>query len=323
MLDTLYARGPIPITPRSKTITIPAGGRSWESERSLRSAYDAAAVLTSFGHRARVIDTANLAFPQQMRGADVALLAFVNCHAEDGSLQGYLETCGVPYTGSGVLASALARHKPTAKTVAKAAGVPVLPDVRVAPTVNSDTAAHEVLTALGIPVIVKPETGTESVGITVARCQADLAACLATCSGSEEQLFAEPFIAGRAVAVGVLEIDGTPVPFPVVETAFQGEFYDHDAKWNPALRTYSCPAELPATVSSKLADAALRAHVALGCTGYSRSDFVVSDDGSIHWLEINVVPGLRRQATFVVGAETAGIRFEDIFDNLIQAAARR
>src|SRR5262249_47551646 len=155
--------------------------------------------------------------------------------AEDGKLQGYLETVGLPYTGSGVLASALAMHKPTAKAIVNAAGIPVLPHVRVDAACDADQEAKEILKRLGAPIIVKPEGEGGSVDIAVAHDHGELADLLTTLHHADQQLLVEPFITGLAVTVGVLESTDTLLPLPVLETATVGEFYDYTAKRDPTL----------------------------------------------------------------------------------------
>ncbi|WP_425528068.1 D-alanine--D-alanine ligase family protein [Yinghuangia seranimata] len=296
------------------------GGTSRERERSLATARDVADALAALGHTAQLIDTADAAFAGAVRGVDAAFLAIAGRGAEDGTLQGFLQAQGIAYTGSGVRASALAMHKPTAKTVAAAAGVPVLPGVQVHPTRDAGVAAKEVLDALPAPVIVKPESEGSSIDIAVAHDVASLTEVLTRLRRSGQPLLAEPFMAGRAVTVGVLEEDGEPVALPVVEVTTDAEFYDHTAKLDPAGHAFHCPADLPAGVAEALTDAACLAHRALGCAGYSRSDFVVADDGTFAWLELNTLPGLRRSGTLALMAEAAGATYEQLIDRVLATA---
>ncbi|WP_246126430.1 D-alanine--D-alanine ligase family protein [Embleya hyalina] len=256
-----------------------------------------ARALIALGYRARVLDTVDPAFVEKVRTVDVALLALAGRRAEDGTLQGFLETMGIPYTGSGVRASALAMDKPTAKTVAGAAGVPVLADVLVSDTEAADTAADEgILARLGVPVIVKARDEGSSVGPAVARDRMRLVQALEDLRGAGHALFVEPFVEGRMVTVGVLETDLVPSSLPATEVFVVGDFYDRTAKAGPDLHSFGCPADLPDVTALEIGEAARRAHLALGCSSHSRSDFVIAPDGRFHWLELNTLPALRRTA---------------------------
>ncbi|MEU4805134.1 hypothetical protein [Actinosynnema sp. NPDC023587] len=267
-----------------------------------------------------MIDTADPGFPDEVRAVGVAFLALAGRHAEDGSLQGFLETSGIPYTGSGVRASALAMHKPTAKTVARAGGVPVLADVLVTDAVPGGVAADDVITRLGTPVIVKARDEGSSIGMAVARDRVELARALVGLRAAGHSLFVEPFVEGRTVTVGVLESNGTPEPLPAAEILAVGEFYDHTAKNHPDLHSFTCPADLPDGTAIGIGEAAHKAHIALGCSSHSRSDFVIAPDGRFHWLELNTLPALRRTATLPLMAATVGIGYEELVGRILRRA---
>ena len=319
-------------SPSSETVTEPmvigvlTGGRSRERDRSLQTGGAVAQALRSLGHQVDIIDTADSSFGERVRGVSVAFLALAGRYAEDGRLQGYLETVDVRYTGSGVLASALAMHKPSAKTIVAAAGVPVLPHVRIDPVRDAHAEAVEVLKRLDAPVIVKPESEGSSIDITVARSVGELADLIAGQRRDELRLFAEPFVQGRSVTVGVLETQSGPITLPVVEVAAQREFYDHTAKLDPSLHTFICPAILPPGVSDTVTRLACLAHRSLGCAGYSRSDFVIAttEDGAtgagVYWLEANTLPGLRLDGTFALMAKTVGMAYEQLIARILDNA---
>ncbi|MFE4512772.1 hypothetical protein ACFRMQ_01055 [Kitasatospora sp. NPDC056783] len=306
--------------PADTVVGVLTGGTSRERGRSLVTGADVAQALTTLGHRIHVIDTADPAFADRVRAVDVAFLALAGRHAEDGRLQGFLETIGIPYTGSGIRASALAMHKPTAKIVAGAAGVPVLVDVFVPDTQAAATAATDVLARLNFPVIVKARDEGSSIGMAVARDRTQLVRTLGGFRSAGHSLFVEPFVEGKAVTVGVLETNGDPVALPAAEVLATGDFYDHTAKNSPELHSFSCPADLPGDTALKLGEAARRAHTALGCASHSRSDFVVTPDGRFHWLELNTLPALRRTATLPLMAAAAGIGHEELVERILLGA---
>jgi len=308
--------------PADVTVGVLTGGRSRERDRSLLSGRTVTETLTAVGYQVLVIDTAEPDFPAHLHGIDVAFLAIAGRHAEDGKLQGFLETVGVPHTGSGVLASALAMHKPAAKTIAAAAGVPVLPHTLVDPTREPTVEAKEIIDHLGCPVLVKPVSEGGSIDIAVAHTAGQLADQLAQRRGHDQQLLAEPFVAGTAVTVGVLDVDGVLVALPALETTGAAGFYDFAAKRDAALRSYRCPARLDDAVTVVLADGARRAHQALGCSGYSRSDFIVAREGGTWWLEANTLPGLSHTGNLATMAAAGGMSYERLVIHILATAAR-
>ncbi|PJN25680.1 D-alanine--D-alanine ligase [Kitasatospora sp. CB02891] len=294
-----------------------------ERDRSLATGADVAQALTALGHRIRVIDTVDPEFAHKVRAVDVAFLALAGRHAEDGRLQGFLETTGIPYTGSGIRASALAMHKPTAKIVAGAAGLPVLADVLVPDEHAAARAADHVLARLDAPVIVKARDEGSSIGMAVARDRRQLERALGDLRAAGHRLFVEPFVEGRTVTVGVLEADGDPVPLPATEILTAGDFYDRTAKNRSDLHAFRCPADLPADTARTIGEVARRAHTALGCSSHSRSDFVVTPDGSFQWLELNTLPALRRTATLPLMAAAVDIGYEELVERILRGAAAR
>lgn len=297
------------------------GGVSGERDRSLLSGTTVIESLERQGYTAHLIDTAAPTFIQDVRHIDVAFLAIAGQYAEDGKLQGLLETLGIPYTGSGVLASALAMRKPAAKAMVASAGVAVLPHVLIHPA-GGRAVAGKVAERLGLPVIAKPCSEGGSIGIRLAHTEDELADLLADLGTSEGDVFVEPFIPGQPVTVGVLEHGGEPSALPVLSTRPTGgtEFYDYLAKRDPARHHYECPAQLPDDTARHLAAAACDAHRALGCHGYSRSDFVVTDSG-VYWLEANTLPGLSQTGNLATVAAAAGIEYDKLITHILDTAA--
>jgi D-alanine-D-alanine ligase len=304
----------------SARIAVVSGGRSTERERSLMSGHAALESLVRQGHTARLLDAADKTFADDIRGADVAFLAIAGQYAEDGKLQGLLEHLNIPYTGSGVTASALGMHKALAKTVAATTGVDVLTTVTL-PARGGDAATRAITVAVDFPLILKPLSEGGSIGMTVCRDNAQLDAALRTIDPTEGW-FAEPFIAGVPVSCGVLESDGSPVALPPLATIpTDAEFYDYATKRDKTKYQYECPANLPCPTLDAITTAALAAHTVLGCSGYSRSDFIVGADGRPVWLEINTLPGLSHTGNLATMAAAAGIDYDELI-RLILATAR-
>lgn len=301
-------------------VAVVSGGRSTERERSLMSGRAVLESLERQGYRVMFLDAAAADFASRIvDGVDVAFLAIAGQYAEDGKLQGLLESVNVPYTGSGVTASAIGMCKTLAKTVAAAAGVPVLPTVTI-PYGDRDTVAGAAA-RVGFPLILKPVSEGGSIGMTVCHDRDQLGAALATIDAGDGW-FAEPFTAGTPVTCGVIEVDGAPVALPPLETLpTDAEFYDCATKRDRTRYRYRCPARLPGVVLDAVTTAALTAHRALACGGYSRSDFVVTPDGGPVWLEINTLPGLSRTGNLATMAAAAGIDYDRLVRIILATAA--
>jgi D-alanine-D-alanine ligase len=298
------------------------GGRSGERDRSLLSAEAVGAAFRRQNLRYARLDPCDGEFADRIRAVDVAFLAIAGQWAEDGKLQGMLDSLSVPYTGSGVLASALAMHKPTAKEVVSAAGVKVLPHVPVPGDRNPERTAQACGRSLGMPVILKPCSEGGSIGMQVLHDTATLAVALASSAGHGER-FIEPFTAGRAVTCGVLCRDGQLTTLPPLETRpTTAEFYDYAAKRNPAGHIYRCPAAVPEAALAQIAQGTLDAHRALRCSGYSRSDFLVTPGGEVFWLEANTLPGLSRHGNLATMASAAGISYDELIQEILANAHR-
>ncbi|MFF0754612.1 D-alanine--D-alanine ligase [Streptomyces sp. NPDC004267] len=305
----------------SARIAVVSGGRSTERERSLMSGRAAWESLDRQGYTTRFLDPADKTFADDIRGADVAFLAIAGQYAEDGKLQGLLEHLNIPYTGSGVAASAVGMHKALAKTIVAAAGVAVLPTVAL-PTRGRDgeVSTRTVTSTIAFPLILKPLSEGGSIGMTVCRDTAQLADALRSIDPGEGW-FVEPFTTGIPVSCGVLEIDGSPVALPPLATIpTDAEFYDYATKRDKTKYRYECPANLSSGTLDAVTTAALDAHDALGCSGYSRSDFIVSPDGRPVWLEINTLPGLSHTGNLATMAAAAGIDYDRLIRMILATA---
>jgi len=251
-----------------------------------------------------------LAELKEVTGADVLLLCLHGGRGEGGILQAVLDVIGVPYTGSGALASALAMDKDLAKRLFRAAGVPV-PAWFMAPV-----APEDVTTALGWPVIVKPSRMGSSVGMTLLRNAEGLDAAVRVARAYDADVMAEQFIAGRELTVGVLG----DVPLPVGEIIPKHELFDYECKYTPGMSEETFPATLDTKLARQLQELALTAHRALKLGGYSRVDFRLSPEGDIFCLEANTLPGMTRTSLLPQAARAAGIEFPELCERICRLA---
>lgn len=250
-----------------------------------------------------------------VQGADVLLLNVHGGRGEGGVLQAILDVIGIPYTGSGPLASSLALDKDLSKKLFRAAGVPVPLWFMTPPAVTTD----DVATVLGWPVIVKPSKLGSSVGLTLVKQAKGLEAAVATASKFDDEVMVEQYIPGRELTVGVLG----DMPLPVGEIVPKHEVFDYETKYVPGMSEETFPAKLDPALARQLQDYAARAHRALKMGGYSRVDFRLSPDGDIFCLEANALPGMTRTSLFPQAARAAGIEFPDLCERICELARNK
>ena len=288
------------------------GGRSAERDVSLRTGAAALGALRRLGHRAVAIDAgADLPRALARRGVGVAFIALHGRGGEDGTVQGLLECLGVPYTGSGVLASALAMDKKQSKLVFRALGIPT-PDFEV----FTRSGGGRRLERLALPVVVKPICEGSSVGMSVVQTRRALGPALAKAFRYDPEAIAEAFVPGRDLTVGVLADEA----LAVVEVRPRGGFYSYRAKYKKGLAEYLVPAPLTARQTARARELALTAHRALGCRGASRVDFRLDGRGRLFVLEVNTIPGMTETSLLPKSAAAAGTGFDELVDRILRAA---
>ena len=245
--------------------------------------------------------------------ADVLFLALHGGQGEDGTLQALLDLTGVPYTGSGHLASALAMDKDLSKHLFRAAGVPTA-DWLMAPA-----TAEQVEAMLGFPVIVKPSKQGSTVGLSIVRTRAELQPAIDEAFVHDDEVMIEQFIAGRELTVGVLG-DET---LPVGEIIPKHEIYDYECKYTPGMAVEEFPARLTDDETKTVQNLARKAFDALKLRGYARIDFRMSPDGTFYCLEANTLPGMTQTSLIPQAAAAAGISFPELCDRIVQLALDR
>ncbi|MEV3853123.1 D-alanine--D-alanine ligase [Streptomyces sp. NPDC050095] len=304
-------------------VAVITGGWSRERDRSLLSGATVTESLADMGIKTRHLDLAEAreTLVENLADIDVAFLAIAGRGAEDGRLQGLLETLGIDYTGSGVLASAIGMHKLHAKAVVSVAGVKVPTGLPVDVTVRVADEAERLYRTLGLPLIVKPVNEGGSIGLRVAQSTEELATNLLECDGSDAMV--EVFHPGRPVSVGVLEEPGgTLHVLPLLEAETADGIYSYEAKRSDSEQvcTYHCPARVEPTTAHALRRQALIAHRALHCHSYSRHDFVVTARGEGVWLEVNTLPGLSRTGNLARMAKAGGLTYEQLLAHILAGA---
>lgn len=241
---------------------------------------------------------------------DVAFLALHGGSGEDGTLQTMLELAGIPYTGSGPLASGVAMDKDFTKRLLRYSGVPT-PDWLMAPA-----AAEAAERALGYPLIVKPSKQGSTVGLSVVHERNELQPAIEEAFRHDDEVMLEAFIAGREMTVGVLGEEALPVG----EIIVQREIFDYETKYQQGMAEEIFPADLPEKQAAEVQELALRAHRVLKLRGYSRIDFRLDGDGVFWCLEANTLPGMTANSLLPKGARAAGIDFVELCDRICRLA---
>ncbi len=304
-------------------VALIAGGKSSEREVSLKSGTQVYEALDKCKYDIRRYDplTDLDRLVKEAPEIQVALIIMHGRGGEDGTMQGFLDLLEIPYQGSGVLASALAMNKELSKALYQMTGLKV-PNAmafsrQIAPS------PQDIEAALGLPVVIKPATEGSSIGISIARTLDELEAGLAAAFRYDAQVLVEEFIEGTEITGAVLG-NATPQALPLVEIcpADHYTFFDYDAKYQPGASQEICPARLSPELTEKAQTCALKAHQALGCRGYSRTDMIVRDD-KIYVLETNTIPGMTATSLFPQAAKAAGLDFTELLDKLIKLALEK
>lgn len=291
------------------------GGPAGEREVSLESGRNVLEALQAQGIDAVGIDAMPGTLPAQLQssGAQRVFNMLHGRFGEDGVVQGCLETLGLPYTGSGVLASSLAMDKLRSKWLWHGAGLPT-PEFRI---VRGETADwRELVAALGLPLMVKPIREGSSLGISKVNALEALPAAVAEARRFDDTVIIERFIKGQETTVGILEHQ----PLPVIRLETAREFYDYTAKYLADDTHYLIPSGLGERIECRLQELALQAFDALGCSGWGRVDFMVDEAGQPWLLEINTVPGMTSHSLVPMAAKAAGIDFATLTRRILAGA---
>jgi len=296
---------------KAKKIAVLMGGLSAEREVSLNSGSAVLKALVAQGYDAVGIDVGrDLADRLKNEKVEVAFIALHGRFGEDGSVQGLLELMGIPYTGSGVLASALAINKVFSKVVFSSAGLTVAPYQVL-------RRGEKLQLAFQLPVVVKPSREGSSVGVSIVREPGQMEGALADAFSYDSEILVEQFIKGSEVQVGIL--DGRALG--AIEIVPKGEFYDFEAKYTEGGAEHILPARLPEAIYQKVLREGEKAHAALDCDCYSRVDFLVNEAGDCYLLEVNTLPGMTDLSLLPEIARGAGIEFAPLVERILQAAA--
>ena len=317
------------MTATKLNVAVLMGGPSAEAEVSRVSAGEVAKAIEAAEHKPTLIELdANTPKELLQLNPDVVFPALHGPPGEDGTVQGFLEIMRVPYVGSDVHGSAAAMDKSLSKAVFRQVGLPVLDDLLIATSDEPAQIVQQIREHVGGSVVLKPLRQGSAIGVTRVMNPRDLDTALATAIESqpdETHLLVEPFVLGKEVTVGIIDLHGVEAAaFPVIEIETDAdEWYDYTNRYTVGKSQHIIPARLDAEVNEDLQNIAVAAHKALGLRDLSRADYLVTPDNEIILLEVNTLPGMTPTSLYPDGALATGMDFTTLIDELVRSAYRR
>jgi D-alanine-D-alanine ligase len=303
---------------KGKRVAVLMGGVSKEREISLRTGAAISSGLRRKGYDVVDVDVGggrDLVARLFEAKADVAVVALHGKYGEDGCIQGLLEMIGLPYTGGGVLASAVGMDKIVCKRIAEGLGVPCARD-RVFDSDEQDAASFMKSLDMPLPLIVKPSREGSTINMTIVRERSALAGALETAAKSDNMIIVESYIQGKEVTVGLINGEA----LPPLEIAPKGGFYDYKSKYTKGMTEYIVPARIGEGIAARLCDWSRRVYSAIECEGTARADFIVASDEEAYFLEINTIPGMTELSLVPKAAAHMGIGFDEVCERLLDGA---
>lgn len=291
------------------------GGTSAEREVSLNSGSRVLAALLRRGVDAHAFDPAERCL-DELKGFDRVFIALHGRYGEDGTIQGALELMHIPYTGSGVMASAVGMDKWRTKLLWSAVGLAIPKFVLL--TENSDFAAIE--KQLGLPLFVKPACEGSSIGISMVRQSGQLCQAYLEAARHDSLVIAEEGVMGGEYTVAILGEGDDMQALPIIKIEPATEFYDYEAKYLRDDTAYRCPCGLPEARELELRAQALEAFRVLGCRGWGRVDFLMDEKGNAYFLEANTSPGMTDHSLVPMSARVAGITYDELVERILALA---
>ena len=303
---------------RFSRLAVLLGGVSGEREVSLQSGQRVVASLKRQGYQVVEIDPIDEDWLDQLRttAAEGVFLALHGKGYEDGTVQAILENLGLPYTGSGILASALGMNKIMAKRVFQTMAIPTPAYMPINLELDLDQQCEEAIEQIGFPLVVKPTSEGSSLGVSIVYQAEKLRWTVEKNRDFQENMF-EQYIQGKEITVGLIGIGSQLRALPVLELIPQNKFYDYEAKYTEGMTQFIIPARLSETVSQTAQSVALRAHLALGCHGYSRVDMIINETEQPFVTEVNTLPGLTELSDLPAQARAAGISYDQLIAEIL------
>jgi D-alanine-D-alanine ligase len=298
-------------------IAVLLGGLSKEREVSFRTGRGMAQALRNrgFTNVSEIDPGRDLADILHRQKIEVAVIALHGRYGEDGTVQGLLEYLRIPYTGAGVIGSALAIHKKISKVMFESAGVPTPPWLSAGRDFDPSELAAQVRSELGFPAVAKPVNEGSTIGLSVVSDEAGVAGAQHDALAFDEEVLWEKFVRGTELTVGFL----SGAALPVVEIVPKKGLFDYEAKYTKGMTDYYCPARIPEAVAERVKEVAVKAFLAVACESFGRVDLIL--EGDTPWvLEVNTIPGMTETSLVPKAARAAGISYDDAVERILQEA---
>ena len=303
---------------KNKKIAVVLGGPSKERAVSLNTGEAIYQALLLKEYNVVKIDLQPEIFAQQLqeKQVDVVFNAVHGLYGEDGCMQGILDMLGLKYTGSGVLASALAMDKIMSKRIFLSDKI-LTPDFIIIKKAGLDVCCENILKKFKLPVVVKPPAQGSSIGVEVVKTENDLAKALAGAFEYSDEVLIEEFIVGREITVGVATIDGKLQVLPIIEIVPSSGVYDYHSKYTVGATTYIVPAQIDSEITRQIQETAKQAFAVLGCQGVARADFILTKEGKAYILELNTTPGMTATSLVPKAAAAIGLGFAELCEKIL------
>jgi D-alanine-D-alanine ligase len=297
-----------------------AGGVSSEREVSLKTGKNILESLKRSGYNAVFIDPKGNDFISKIKKIDIAFMALHGKFGEDGTVQGLLELLRIPYTGSGVLSSALVMDKILSKQIMISKNIPTpgYMEIDMENNESSEGLVDRIIKEkIGYPVMIKPNAGGSTIGINLVNSGEFLEDGIKAASQYDRKLLVEKYIAGRELTVGIIGKD--PVPLPIIEIKPVSGFFDYKSKYTEDMTRYTVPVPLEKELAEEISSISLKCHQVFGCCGISRVDLIL-DNKIPYVLEVNTMPGMTATSLVPMAAGAAGIKFDHLVEIILDTA---
>lgn len=296
-------------------IAVLCGGMSSEAEVSRRSGKNCYEALLRLGYKnAKLVEvTENIA--KDLQGFDIAYNALHGKYGEDGCIQGLLELMKIPYTGCGVMSSAVCMNKEYTKKVLSSAGLPLIKSVLVTKGDN----LYEKVKPLKYPMMVKPVSEGSSLGMAKVSNSDELVKAVFEASKYKQDIMIEEYLEGVSTTVGILEKDNELVATEILEFRTHTEWYDYEAKYTKGMTDFIIPAELSEEMTQRVKYISIQAFKVCGCSGVSRVDFLITED-TPYILEVNTSPGMTDTSDLPAQAAAMGISYDELVEIILRSA---
>lgn len=308
---------------KNKKIAVLMGGPSTEREVSLNTGGAILAALQEKGYQAIGMELVPLQFVEQIKAEhiDVIFNAVHGKFGEDGTIQGTLELLGIPYTGSGMLASAVAMDKVISKRLFMADGIPTPRSLFFARATEIGEVLAEIYQQFSLPVVVKAASQGSSIGVSIVSEKGLLEAAVKEAFGYSDQIVVEEFIKGKELTVAVIG-DENVQALPIIEIVPHSGRYDYRSKYTKGCTDYIVPAQLESKATEQIQSLAVKAFQLFGCRGVARVDFMMDEAGQPYVLEINTIPGMTATSLVPKAAAATGLSFPDLCERILKMAGK-